>query len=128
MLQTGEYYASAKLSHAVSVRIRLFFDDTSTTEFYTLSLHDALPICHRVDLDGDHVRDEPVGVRRVDAVVVGRRDRKSTRLNSSHVERSYAVLCLKKKSTMYRRRHSSLPTVVFPCIKGNLSTCPNHSA
>src|SRR5690349_24566863 len=71
-----------------------FFNDAATTEIYTLSLHDALPICAR-----HH------GVAAVRALRASRkrvpvlrdRDRKSTRLNSSHVEISYAVFCLKKK-------------------------------
>src|SRR3712207_7050156 len=92
-----------------------FFNDTATTEIYTLSLHDALPICEAygpvigflfgwacllVILTGS-----------VAAVAVGfaeyfsyffpalgtDRDRKSTRLNSSHANISYAVFCLKKK-------------------------------
>src|SRR5690242_21378621 len=68
-----------------------FFNDTATTEIYTLSLHDALPI----------------STERSEAVVCGgsqhspalfcRQDRKSTRLNSSHMSISYAVFCLKKK-------------------------------
>src|SRR5947208_12669105 len=91
--------------------IFFFFNDTATTEIYTLSLHDALPI------SGQRLR------RRLDAAIVergrsrraprrfhdsnhatphrrGRRpvgDRKSTRLNSSHQIISYAVFCLKKK-------------------------------
>src|SRR5574341_2238390 len=65
-----------------------FFNDTATTEIYTLSLHDALPICHRwrwvcPDRHGQDGRKIP--------------DRKSTRLNSSHQLISYAVFCLKKK-------------------------------
>src|SRR2546430_12513739 len=76
-----------------------FFNDTATTEIYTLSLHDALPIY----LDRARLRI----VRAVEiaqAVDDGRqlasclrRDRKSTRLNSSHSQISYAVFCLKKK-------------------------------
>src|SRR5258707_4423171 len=83
-----------------------FFNDTATTEIYTLSLHDALPICA--------VRQRPVsrGFRRIrkagafqscrrgTAFELGGRtagDRKSTRLNSSHANISYAVFCLKKK-------------------------------
>src|SRR2546427_13248719 len=83
--------------------IFFFFNDTATTEIYTLSLHDALPICrshwmrwrsrwrifwavptlcHRTELRGWR-RGDP--------------DRKSTRLNSSHSQISYAVFCLKKK-------------------------------
>src|SRR5207245_9044648 len=77
-----------------------FFTDPSTTEIYTLSLHDALPICgaHPSNAAGPHrergVLAEVV-VRRL-ADVVG--DRKSTRLNSSHGSISYAVFCLKKKT------------------------------
>src|SRR5256885_9415095 len=77
-----------------------FFNDTATTEIYTLSLHDALPICR-------HLRgaDHTAG-RRLLSLLPGRRlscsrrlqrDRKSTRLNSSHLVISYAVFCLKKK-------------------------------
>src|SRR3989337_3887854 len=66
-----------------------FFNDTATTEIYTLSLHDALPICCFLpDLTGfTSFR------RRGDRLS----DRKSTRLNSSHGSISYAVFCLKKK-------------------------------
>src|SRR2546429_4212275 len=80
-----------------------FFNDTATTEIYTLSLHDALPISHlitrtaklvvRVNPAGDMVFQAGGGVGRV-----GYRDRKSTRLNSSHGYISYAVFCLKKKN------------------------------
>src|SRR5258708_27893538 len=83
-----------------------FFNDTATTEIYTLSLHDALPIW---DLGGepavrrgDQGRARPVppaghrrSVRRPALHLL--RDRKSTRLNSSHQIISYAVFCLKKK-------------------------------
>src|SRR5258708_23362435 len=90
-----------------------FFNDTATTEIYTLSLHDALPICHRPrkstqgdDRAGGAQRpveqfpERPPGRYRRQAY--GRtlpleRDRKSTRLNSSHQIISYAVFCLKKK-------------------------------
>src|SRR3712207_7728545 len=84
-----------------------FFNDTATTEIYTLSLHDALPIFDAL-------------VRRAEALTVGpgldeatqmgpliddelreRVDRKSTRLNSSHANISYAVFCLKKKKEKY---------------------------
>src|SRR6266513_3732882 len=68
-----------------------FFNDTATTEIYTLSLHDALPIpgrpARRADRCGPARRPS-----------IPRRDRKSTRLNSSHVSISYAVFCLKKKN------------------------------
>src|SRR3712207_7806556 len=81
-----------------------FFNDTATTEIYTLSLHDALPISeddgrrerHRAQRHGD---DDDRPPRRVARRQAGeeREDRKSTRLNSSHANISYAVFCLKKK-------------------------------
>src|SRR5436305_11627265 len=67
-----------------------FSGDSATTKMYTLSLHDALPILDDVDQEDpdrrghDHIADRG-------------EDRKSTRLNSSHVRISYAVFCLKKK-------------------------------
>src|SRR3989442_16002593 len=78
-----------------------FFNDTATTEIYTLSLHDALPISVKV---GQGLGRE-IGVVRLSGegdVELARPlaeepDRKSTRLNSSHVRISYAVFCLKKK-------------------------------
>src|SRR2546427_6474054 len=89
----------------VSFFLFFFFNDTATTEIYTLSLHDALPIsvgkverrrlpgrvAHQNDRVGLVVKHEP------DAV-----DRKSTRLNSSHSQISYAVFCLKKKKEYCR--------------------------
>src|SRR3712207_8563805 len=99
-----------------------FFNDTATTEIYTLSLHDALPIwIRRIAINtggGDapglnaviraatlaaHEEGwEVLGIRRgytglLEAEVDGEPDRKSTRLNSSHANISYAVFCLKKK-------------------------------
>src|SRR2546429_1443859 len=74
-----------------------FFNDTATTEIYTLSLHDALPISPRGPRAG-HTRCLRAGQRRAGAACPVRvRDRKSTRLNSSHGYISYAVFCLKKK-------------------------------
>src|SRR5690554_7851398 len=92
-----------------------FFNDTATTEIYTLSLHDALPILVLVEqfrigaLDKSPVPwlleivaglidtdEEPAEVARREAREEAE-DRKSTRLNSSHVRISYAVFCLKKK-------------------------------
>src|SRR5436190_23666212 len=77
---------------AIPFILFFFFNDTATTEIYTLSLHDALPILHGADWAGG-----PLGVpaRRVRRRLS--RDRKSTRLNSSHTVISYAVFCLKKK-------------------------------
>src|SRR3712207_9410427 len=94
-----------------------FFNDTATTEIYTLSLHDALPIYRAADERDDAALAEGVDAearaardaeREVDLVLLrellelGRvrqelADRKSTRLNSSHANISYAVFCLKKK-------------------------------
>src|SRR3712207_9398691 len=93
-----------------------FFNDTATTEIYTLSLHDALPICLAFKSDPgrnrrcalattgapDNLRSlhhlgrsgARVGQPRDRCVLL---DRKSTRLNSSHANISYAVFCLKKK-------------------------------
>src|SRR2546430_5957877 len=82
-----------------------FFNDTATTEIYTLSLHDALPIFGDAELVGQ-LTGESTGnaqlfgeVHREAAVARGleRGDRKSTRLNSSHSQISYAVFCLKQK-------------------------------
>src|SRR5258705_6044215 len=76
-----------------------FFNDTATTEIYTLSLHDALPIFADRALPGAHAIEE---ISRVTvAVIRPRADRKSTRLNSSHLGISYAVFCLKKKKRSY---------------------------
>src|SRR2546422_8297464 len=80
-----------------------FFNDTATTEIYTLSLHDALPISTArtgtvcsADCISPTCGMAPTGAfsRRT---LCWRRDRKSTRLNSSHGYISYAVFCLKKK-------------------------------
>src|SRR2546430_8728184 len=75
-----------------------FFNDTATTEIYTLSLHDALPISRR-DNDRSDRRHVPRARDRSARCRHRRRDRKSTRLNSSHSQISYAVFCLKKKTS-----------------------------
>src|SRR2546430_6660567 len=86
-----------------------FFNDTATTEIYTLSLHDALPISLQAgqqqddpeadELPGDHDEQRVEDQRRAGQPEVDEaaEDRKSTRLNSSHSQISYAVFCLKKK-------------------------------
>src|SRR5215211_8227099 len=71
-----------------------FFNDTATTEIYTLSLHDALPICRRPKWRPSR----PPTSRPCRPPT----DRKSTRLNSSHTVISYAVFCLKKKKKTIR--------------------------
>src|SRR5256885_4339773 len=79
-----------------------FFNDTATTEIYTLSLHDALPILG--EFAGQ--RGQSAWVARADggySTDGGWSDRKSTRLNSSHLVISYAVFCLKKK-----KKHTGL--------------------
>src|SRR3712207_7652022 len=88
-----------------------FFNDTATTEIYTLSLHDALPISLGDDLFTlDERHHALVGQRTSETFGLGDAvkvellesdpvDRKSTRLNSSHANISYAVFCLKKKKT-----------------------------
>src|SRR5256885_9768075 len=77
-----------------------FFNDTATTEIYTLSLHDALPIFRVLKCDA-HTHE---ALRMSRPLLRSRRDRKSTRLNSSHLVISYAVFCLKKKN-----RSAALP-------------------
>src|SRR5438105_13967607 len=72
-----------------------FFNDTATTEIYTLSLHDALPICLQTCFPWVDGRGRRSGQDREGRG--GEGDRKSTRLNSSHEWISYAVFCLKKK-------------------------------
>src|SRR6266568_5825498 len=76
-----------------------FFNDTATTEIYTLSLHDALPIPDRLCLGGA-LSCNAHGRGLTLPPIVGQVDRKSTRLNSSHSSISYAVFCLKKKKKM----------------------------
>src|SRR3712207_7546586 len=87
-----------------------FFNDTATTEIYTLSLHDALPIFTLEPIitaghDRTFVAADGWTTKTGDSspsahyehTIVVTRDRKSTRLNSSHANISYAVFCLKKK-------------------------------
>src|SRR6266403_3949404 len=75
-----------------------FFNDAATTEIYTLSLHDALPISRpSVSRRGGSRIGGSTSSACLRAIRRWTLDRKSTRLNSSHVEISYAVFCLKKK-------------------------------
>src|SRR5258707_361745 len=85
-----------------------FFNDTATTEIYTLSLHDALPIFPEgliPNATSNHYFFDPLNKvhhflrRRKWWTLLSGSDRKSTRLNSSHANISYAVFCLKKKKT-----------------------------
>src|SRR3712207_7401960 len=105
----------------------LFFNDTATTEIYTLSLHDALPISSYLLLGGAAAQHEGVRPDEVAGIPAGllargpdagellprrlqrrerQADRKSTRLNSSHANISYAVFCLKKKKLSLFIPHS----------------------
>src|SRR3712207_8748676 len=101
-----------------------FFNDTATTEIYTLSLHDALPIyivdfgpsmlrgaVQNIDhvnvLLDDRVFDEPLQGWPITVI-----DRKSTRLNSSHANISYAVFCLKKNSHDYEDHNTHIYSLV----------------
>src|SRR5438034_11491354 len=76
-----------------------FFNDTATTEIYTLSLHDALPISQLLRLEGNAGLKQLARRPGTETLSEEFRDRKSTRLNSSHTVISYAVFCLKKKKT-----------------------------
>src|SRR5690606_41630246 len=106
----------------------LFSNHPATTEIYTLSLHDALPISLwrlrelKVDADVQLINGDltdlssvirAVETSRADEVYnlgaqsfVGSSDRKSTRLNSSHVKISYAVFCLKKKNKKQHKQNN----------------------
>src|SRR5437868_8702310 len=75
--------------------ILFFFNDPAPTEIYTLSLHDALPISTLCSITSASAPTCSSGSR----TRTCSRDRKSTRLNSSHVSISYAVFCLKKKKS-----------------------------
>src|SRR6266704_4942078 len=93
--------------HTLLSIVVFFFNDPATTEIYTLSLHDALPICPRCTRTS--TRTPTCGPTRRPWT-----DRKSTRLNSSHVSISYAVFCLKKKNPPYPPRPSYKPPPPHP--------------
>src|SRR2546428_5923058 len=76
-----------------------FFNDTATTEIYTLSLHDALPISRTWLVSRSSTTPRSGFGPRCP------RDRKSTRLNSSHDQISYAVFCLKKKKKQMKQQN-----------------------
>src|SRR3712207_7305447 len=95
-----------------TIDLVFFFNDTATTEIYTLSLHDALPIfsfnspqgmCPDCDGLGVSYTFDPELLIPDPSLSFHAGDRKSTRLNSSHANISYAVFCLKKKKLKYVR-------------------------
>src|SRR5688572_32771840 len=106
----------------MSIVLFFFFKITPTTEIYTLSLHDALPILADClhgraravnqdtsrttpDPDGDAAKDQQLQAG-IDEALAWVEDRKSTRLNSSHSQISYAVFCLKKKKKQKNLQHN----------------------
>src|SRR5699024_12573721 len=102
-------------SHSFSHVFFIFFSftDTATTEIYTLSLHDALPILVASHFQenafnslafGDLSKEHAITTAPIDKSP--QRDRKSTRLNSSHVSISYAVFCLKKKKMIPKHSYN----------------------
>src|SRR2546430_7545585 len=98
-----------------------FFNDTATTEIYTLSLHDALPICFffisshkkssysnfKKNIMSNFCNQSALMVSKSESII--QQDRKSTRLNSSHSQISYAVFCLKKKKIRKYTIYSLIP-------------------
>src|SRR5207249_11441186 len=93
---------SFSFSTSLFLSLFFFFNDTATTEIYTLSLHDALPISAADRSLQLRAEIQPrIEFRRLAA----ERDRKSTRLNSSHVSISYAVFCLKKKKKKKKKKN-----------------------
>src|SRR5258707_3712732 len=99
--------------------IFFFFNDTATTEIYTLSLHDALPISTGTgSMIGGTLT---ITVLQTAPSSGTGTDRKSTRLNSSHANISYAVFCLKKKK-INKPRHPTRPTT----IGSTTSQCSVH--
>src|SRR5690349_23906931 len=103
----GECIVGKRVSYRVANAYSFFFKAAVANEIYPLSLHDALPIfLHRAlgHLDVQHIRRKALRGQVKRSGGAGRgleeevdEDRKSTRLNSSHVESSYAVFCVKKK-------------------------------
>src|SRR5689334_24556724 len=105
-------------TYICSYFIFFFFNDTATTEIYTLSLHDALPIFGAAVPAQLALALQPVPPRRAQVAlgaidVAETEDRKSTRLNSSHSSISYAVFCLKKKTKKQTRSCRDMITDVI---------------
>src|SRR2546430_8319376 len=93
---------SLPITNTTRIFFFFFFNDTATTEIYTLSLHDALPIYRRsgfpeISQTVRRTMDRHQVITHPSLEQIFEADRKSTRLNSSHSQISYAVFCLKKK-------------------------------
>src|SRR3712207_7909221 len=108
---------------AFIVACLVLFNDTATTEIYTLSLHDALPIFRKesgeveVFFDGQSVmaaKSDKFPVGRLGVGSFDDEDRKSTRLNSSHANISYAVFCLQKTYLLLANCDHLLHSAVQP--------------
>src|SRR2546430_3027680 len=115
-VERGQLKLPNEETHCV---VFFFFNDTATTEIYTLSLHDALPICAAALAGAAMAKAQtaaPPKAKITSSVI----DRKSTRLNSSHSQISYAVFCLKKK----KHRHH---TVTFLTTATDGLPCPARS-
>src|SRR5436305_3730662 len=120
LITTGE-------RHVTFYRSSSFFSNSPPTEIYTLSLHDALPICRVAPDDvfafrcvsffhaaGAAAQSAPAGTRDGKNET---QDRKSTRLNSSHVRISYAVFCLKKKKQTIKSPNGSIRFSWLPPLR-----------
>src|SRR2546430_9227533 len=107
---------------SLSICFFFFFNDTATTEIYTLSLHDALPIYWYAftQVETQLTVDSLYNVWHPQIV----QDRKSTRLNSSHSQISYAVFCLKKKK---KRRYKSSSADSDGLYTGTHESAPSSS-
>src|SRR3712207_7586704 len=104
------YDKSCCIERGIYIVVFFFFNDTATTEIYTLSLHDALPIFGITVTQGNRplkncVENTLRVLDMLDSHIPVYADRKSTRLNSSHANISYAVFCLKKKNNNISQFH-----------------------
>src|SRR2546427_5967072 len=110
-----------------SFALFFFFNDTATTEIYTLSLHDALPISAaseprrraRARNGGGFPPRSAISISRTLHLARADRtgtDRKSTRLNSSHSQISYAVFCLKKKNNKNSIEYTEMGGTPVSCV------------
>src|SRR5437773_5531096 len=117
MVQQGRHVIPL-YSLLLGASLVFFFNDTATTEIYTLSLHDALPI-YGAGAGAGSARTRGCGRRCRRGR--GPSDRKSTRLNSSHITISYAVFCLKKKKKNHhmQREHIRIIHNIRSIIRGS---------